>query len=82
MVRVTVTEHQRPARRFEAAAAQQNGAPLFLHPSGKVSRCLPLPWRTRVRLRATRGVDVTAAWLIEHGMEAVAVGLWRACRMW
>jgi hypothetical protein len=55
---------------------------LYLHASGKVSRHLPLPWRTRQRLRATRRVDVLAAWLIGHGLEAVAVGLWRACRMW
>lgn len=42
----------------------------------------PLPWRTRVRLRATRRIDMTAAWLCGRGLEAVAVGLWRACRMW
>jgi hypothetical protein len=55
---------------------------LFLHASGKVSRRLPLPLKTRVRLRATRRVDVIGCWLVEHGMEAVAVGLWRACGLW
>ena len=55
---------------------------LYLHANGKLSRRLPLPWRTRLRLRATRRIDVTAVWLIEHGMEAAAVGLWRTCRMW
>jgi hypothetical protein len=54
---------------------------LFLHANGKVSRRLPLPFKTRLRLRFRRRVDLTAAWLIEHGMEAAAVGLWRACRM-
>jgi hypothetical protein len=73
MAGMTVTEHQRLARRFEAAAAKQGG---------KVSRRLPLPWRTRLRLRATRRVDVTAAWLCERGMEAVAVGLWRLSGLW
>jgi hypothetical protein len=55
---------------------------LYLHPNGKVSRHPPLPFRTRLRLRFRRRVDVTAAWLCGHGMEAVAVGLWRACGMW
>ena len=55
---------------------------LYRQPNGKWKRRLPLPWRTRVRLRVTRRIDVTAAWLIEHRMEAVAVGLWRACRIW
>lgn len=77
-----MTEHQRLVRRFEAAVAKQNGTPLFLHPSGKVSRRLPLPFKTRLRLRATRRVDVTAAWMVEHGMEAMAVGLWRVCGLW
>ena len=55
---------------------------LFLHPGGKWKRRLPLPWKTRVRLRARRRVDITAAWLRGHGLEAAAVGLWRLCRMW
>lgn len=54
---------------------------LFLHANGKVSRRLPLPLKTRLRLRVTRRIDVAAVWLIEHGMEAAAVGLWRTCRM-
>jgi hypothetical protein len=54
---------------------------LFLHASGKVSRRLPLPLKTRLRLRATRRVDGLAGWLCGHGMEAVAVGLWRLCRL-
>jgi hypothetical protein len=82
MVRVTMTGHQRLVRRFEAAGAKQNGAPLFLHASGKVSRRLPLPFKTRLRLRVTRRVDMTAGWLCGHGMEAAAVGLWRACWLW
>jgi hypothetical protein len=55
---------------------------LFLQPNGTWKRHLPLPFKTRLRLRATRRVDVTAAWLINHGLETIAVGLWRACRLW
>jgi hypothetical protein len=42
----------------------------------------PLPWRTRLRLGATRLADITACWLIEHRSTAAAVALWRACRLW
>lgn len=55
---------------------------LYVHPDGKVSRRLPLPLKTRLRLRARRRVDVAAAWLIGHGLEGAAVGLWRVCGMW
>ena len=77
-----MTEHQRLVRRFEAAVAKQGGAPLFLHPSGKVSRRLPLPLKTRLRLRATHRVNVVGCWLVEHGQLAAAERLWRLCRMW
>lgn len=66
-----------------ATVTDRQPAPyLYRQPDGQWKRRLPLSWRTRLRLRATRRVDVTAAWLIEHRMEAVAVGLWRACRLW
>ena len=55
---------------------------LYLHPDGKWKRRPPLPLRTRLRLRATRRVDITAAWLIGHGLERAAIGLWRACGLW
>lgn len=55
---------------------------LFLHPNGKVSRRLPLPWRTRLRIRVHHRVDSIADWLIGHGHESAAAWLWRACRMW
>jgi hypothetical protein len=54
---------------------------LYQQSNGTWKRHLPLPLKTRLRLRATRRVDITAAWLIEHGLETVAVGLWRACRL-
>jgi hypothetical protein len=57
-------------------------APPVLHPNGKFSRRPPLPFKTRLRLRATRRVDVTAAWPCGHGMDAVAVGLWRVSGLW
>jgi hypothetical protein len=57
-------------------------APLFLHANGKVSRRLPLPWRVRLRLRATRRVNVIGCWLVEHGQFTAAEWLWRVCRMW
>jgi hypothetical protein len=57
-------------------------AVLFLHPNGKVSRRLPLPFKTRARLRFRRRIEVIAAWLCGHRLEPLAVGLWRACRMW
>lgn len=63
-----------PARHIDPRAT------LFLHANGRVSRRLPLPFETR--LRATRRIDATAAWLVEHGLEAAAVGLWCACRLW
>ena len=47
---------------------------LFLHPSGKVSRRLPLPLKTRLRLRATRRVDVADCWLVKHGQLTAASG--------
>lgn len=65
-----------------AARRDPANAYLYVHANGKLSRRLPLPFKTRVRLRATRRVDVTAAWLCGHGMEAAAVGLWRACGLW
>ena len=55
---------------------------LFLHPNGKVSRRLPLPFKTRARLRFRRRIDVIAAWLCWHGLETLAVRLWRTSRMW
>jgi hypothetical protein len=55
---------------------------LHLHANGKVSRRLPLPWRVRLRLRATRRITMIGAWLCDHGLETMAVRLWQACRMW
>lgn len=55
---------------------------LFLHPNGNVSRRPPLPLKTRARMQARRRIDGIAAWLCGHRLESVAVGLWRACRMW
>lgn len=57
-------------------------AVLFLHPNGKVSRRLPLSWCTRLRIRVHHRVDAVAIWLLDHGLERVAVWLWRACGMW
>jgi len=53
---------------------------VFLHADDKVSDRLP-PWRT-LQSHAVRRVDATAGWLLKHGFEAAAVGLWRICRMW
>ena len=55
---------------------------LFLHADGRWRRRLPLPWKTRLRLRATGVVDAVCVWLCEHHLEAVATGLWRACGLW
>lgn len=77
-----MTEHEELVRRFKAAVAKQRGEIRFVHPSDKVSRRLPLPFRTRLRLRAHRRVDVVAGWLVGHGLERAAIGLWRVCGMW
>lgn len=55
---------------------------LWLHADGRVSSRLPLPWRTRLRICVHHRIDVGAIWLLDHGRERAAVGLWRACGMW
>lgn len=55
---------------------------LYLHDDGKVSRRLPLPFRTRLRLAVTRRIDITCGWLVEHRLSGVAILIWRACGMW
>ena len=69
---MTMTEHERLVRRFEAAVAKH----------GKVPQRLPLPFKTRLRLRATHRVNVVGCWLVERGQVAAAEWLWRACGMW
>lgn len=40
-----------------------------------------LPYRTRLRLAATRRIDHLGAWLCDHGRTSTAERIWRACRM-
>jgi hypothetical protein len=54
----------------------------YVHGGGKLSRRLPLPLRTRLRLYATRRVDTVCGWLCEHGGDGVAILVWRACGLW
>lgn len=42
----------------------------------------PLPGRVRLRLRATRGVDLAAAWLVVHVHWRAGKLLWQLCGMW
>lgn len=55
---------------------------LYLHGDGKVRRRLPLPWKTRLRLAATRRIDIACGWLVEHRLHGPAILIWRACGMW
>ncbi len=54
----------------------------YIHADGTVSRHLPLPLRTRLRLAATRRVDTVCDWLCWHGLDGAAVLIWRACGLW
>lgn len=42
----------------------------------------PLCRRTRLRLAVTRRIDMTCGWLCEHGRDAAAIWIWRACGLW
>lgn len=55
---------------------------LYLHPDGKVRRHPVLRRRVRLRLAATRRINTTCCWLVEHGRDGAAVWLWRACGLW
>jgi len=54
----------------------------YIHPSAKISRRLPLPLMTRLRLRVKRRIDLACGWLCEHGRDNLAVLIWRVCGMW
>jgi hypothetical protein len=58
-----------------------NGPVRYLHPDGKARRRLPLPWRTRARLRGRRAVDGACAWLCGHGHEQAALRIWQMLGM-
>lgn len=76
---LTAEEVARFQERFSRAVAR--GRVRWVHPDGKARRRLPLPWRTRARLRAARAVDGIGAWLCHHGHENAALRLWKALRM-
>ncbi len=51
------------------------------HPDGKFRRCLPLPLKTRIRLRAQRRVDRLCVWLCGVRRERAAMAIWKATGM-
>lgn len=58
-----------------------NGPVRVIHPDGKARRRLPLPWRTRARLRREQAANTLGGWLCNHGHEGAALRLWRALGM-
>jgi hypothetical protein len=50
-------------------------------PDGKVRRRLPLPLKTRMRLRSQRRVDRVCAWLCGIHCERIAGAIWKTMRM-
>lgn len=55
---------------------------LYIHSDGKARRRLPLPLKTRARLRIVRWINTVCCWLCDHGRDGMAELIWRACGMW
>lgn len=58
--------------------ARRGAGPCWFTASGRPA----LSRRTRFRLAVTRRIDITCGWLCEHGLDAAAVLIWRACGLW
>lgn len=53
------------------------GGPAAEPPRWPATGQFVLPWRTRMRFAAWRGVDTIATWLVLRGRHGTALALWR-----